>query len=243
MADENGASRLVPWVRIVALAGVAVLAVLVGRSVLKWRGEEVTRRQLELQKRRLVEGRALQKRKLVQDLVRDYLALQTKQWPRRDRMLEFIESNTGDNGIKNWAAGQRKKIAPMLKWLATKQRLLLEPGAPQPPPAATGAPPVADTGEAGAKGPVEEGDTPQWRSYAEVRKRLRLARGRLCCKITTGRILFSRADTMATCRRRAGVLCNALAKAAGEEQKCNYVVARECTSGEIIGGGDVTGAP
>jgi hypothetical protein len=240
MTDDSGASKLVPWVKIVAAIGVALLVILVGRSALRWHDQEVTRRRLALQKKRLAEQRVLQKRKLVQDLVRDYLALKTKQWPRRDRMLEFIESNTGDNGIKNWASGQRKKIAPMLEWLESKQQLLLDPASAQRPTSQQPSPPAAG---GAAKGPVEEGDTPQWKSYAAIRKRLRLARGRLCCKITTGRILFSRAATMAACRRKASALCNALAKAAGEQQKCNYVVAEECTSGEIMGGGDVTGAP
>jgi len=251
----NKASGIMAWARIVAAVGIAALVVLVARSAVQRHDAEVSRRALALHKQRVDAQRASDRRTMVAGLVRDYAALQTRQWPRRDRVLELIEGQTDDAALKSWAAGQRKQIAPMLRWLATKQQLLLDPQSAQRP--ATGKPAAADAPAAGAPAaadaPAAPGvdraaeekrrDTPQWKTYAKIRTKLRRKRGKLCCKITTGRILFSRAESMPLCRRSAAVLCNALAKAAGEQQKCNYTVALECASGEIIGGGDVSGSP
>lgn len=258
MTDTTGKGMGSPlgWARIVAAVGIAVLLALVGRSALLRHDAEVTRRATSLHKQRVAAQRAGDRRAMVANLVRDYAAMQTHQWPRRDRVLELIEGQTDDAALKTWAAGQRKKIAPMLRWLASKQQLLLDPGAaapPLPPPAgkpSTGKQPSADVpADAPAKpGAAKDAneqrrDTPQWRDYAKIRTKLRRQRGKLCCKITTGRILFSRADGMVGCRRRAAQLCNALARAAGAQQRCNYTLAQECASGAIIGGGDVTGEP
>jgi hypothetical protein len=252
----KGMGSALGWARIVAAVGIAALLALVGRSALRRHDEEVTRREAVRHKQRVAAQRASDRQVMVANLVRDYAALQTRQWPRRDRMLELIEGQTDDAALKAWAAGQRKKIAPMLSWLASKQQLLLDPQRPQrpqrpklPPSPGKLPPPGTPAADApprpGADQAAEEKrlDTPAWKTYAKTRTKLRRQRGKLCCKITTGRILFSRADAMGGCRRSAARLCNALAKAAGARQRCNYTLAQECASGAIIGGGDVTGEP
>jgi len=197
---------------------------------------ETRRRELELQQERLAEEKRAEARRFVQGVIKDYLVLRSDDVRRRDRTLQLIAKATDDSSIKQWAEEQRKSIAAELKRLELTEQARYTPQPGEPPPGTT----FADQGKVPEQ---EEKDSAEWKSYLKARDGLRLARGKYCCKITTGKILFTRASSGEQCRQRTQELCVSLAKAAGEKQKCFYVLSSDCAAGEILAGGDVDAEP
>lgn len=226
MSDESR----VRWAWIVTTLAIAIGVVIFGYVIAARHDRAVTEREHNLQRARLGAAAALEQQKFLSGLVREYLFLDQGAWERRDQVAEFIALGAREKTIKDWATEQRKRLAPALErleetrrqqWLASMKQQGLD---------------HADTVKDGA----EPEDSPAWKKYNGVRNNLRLKLGTLCCKITTGKILFTRANSVDGCRKHAHRLCEHLARAAEKKQKCLYVVAKDCASGEILGGGDVT---
>jgi len=230
------------WAWLVVIVAVAVAACLLGSSLLRRHDHAVRERELVLQQKRLNARRELQQRRQAAELVRLYLQLDTMQWQRRDRALTLIEATAGAGQLKQWAAQQRAELAPYLqrqqivqRYNAEANRLSLE-RKEVAPPASRKAEQEVDFGDEGVNARA-----PRWKAYFKVREGLRRERGQYCCRISTGKVLFSRAGSVEQCRQQARILCNALSSTVNAQQKCFYTLTTACDGGEVIAVGDVSG--
>ena len=244
------------WARIVVL-GLAVVALAVVVLVVARRHDRTLEQSgLKLQEQRAKIQRELQRQELVNGVIQRYLALPTTDWELRDQALVLVQQQARDKALIDWAAGRRKEIAPYLRRIRLVQRdhpaadriaVTAVPEPPSPEAADSGAPvpgqakqqpapkgsAFADEGEAVARARK----SPHWKTYIKTREQLRLKRGRYCCRITTGRELFSKANSVGECRGYAQLLCDHLAKTIEAKQQCFYALSTACVGGEIIGAG------
>jgi hypothetical protein len=236
------------------LTALGVVAVITTTFVLLDRHHRLTReRELEVAKQRAREQRELEQRKRVTGLIQVYMRLKTMAWRERDRTLGLIQAAAQEPSVKKWVKQERERLAPYLKRLAIVERynrdadrlsLSKEKVPPEAAAAAAGkaAGQAAAPSGSAADGPEALQDarkSPHWRAYLRLRERLRLRNGKYCCKIATGRLLFTRAGSIKGCRGLSQKLCDALALTAPGKQKCFYTVTTDCTSGEVIAVGDV----
>lgn len=234
---------------------------IVGLLALSRHDRAVTARLFELERvRQAAEQRRSRERQATR-LLAQYLEIPVTDWERREQALALVE-RTAEPELKKWAAARRQEIAPYLRRIRLVQRYnaasdkiavtaVPEPAAAGTPPPAAPAEQPADAGKAAAAPTfADEGEalakartSPHWKEYIKTREQLRLKRGRYCCRLTTGRELFSKADSVAECRGYAQLLCDLLAKMIDSKQKALYALSTACAGGEIIGAGDVSSSP
>jgi len=251
------------WARLGAVAVLVIGLAIVGLLALSRHDRAVTARVFELERGRQTARQRLERERQVTRLLARYLEIPVTDWERRDQALMLVGERTADPSLKKWAAARRKEIAPYLRRIRLVQRYnaasdkiavtaVPEPSAAATPQPAAPAQQPADAGKAAAAAPAfaDEGEalakarkSPHWKEYIKTREQLRLKRGRYCCRITTGRELFSKADSVAECRGYAQLLCDLLAKMIDAEQKSLYALSTACAGGEIIGAGDVSSSP
>jgi hypothetical protein len=231
------------------LTALGVISTITAAFVLLDRHHRLTRqRELEVAKERARAQRELEQRKRVTGLIQVYMRLETTAWRERDRTLGLIQAAAQEPAVKKWIKQERGRLAPYLRRLAIVERynrdadrlsLSNEKVQPQATKQPAEQPPPSGAFADGPQASPDARKSPHFRAYLRLREKLRLRQGKYCCKIATGRLLFTRAGSIKGCRRLSKRLCDALSLTAPGKQKCFYTVTTDCTSGEVIAVGDV----